>query len=321
MDIDKLLRQVKPNASDTTIKSYSSNIKILFKLLNSNETKIKNLKFLENPNQILSILSNKVNSTVKNYLNSIVVLLKSDEDKYKKILEKYTDEIKKIQTKMDIDYDTNSKTDKQEKNWVEYEEILELFKKYKRDYNSLIKKNSDADIKKSKLKMDLIRDTVLISLYSGVYFAPIRNDFENMEIINEGESMDNKKNYMVLMDNNTIKFVFNEFKTAKSKGSQEIIVKNKTLISLLLKYIELHGEEFLLINSLNKPISSNGITKLLNSIFKKEFDKSISTTLLRNIYISHMYNDKNLSSGEKKKLAEDMMHSIKVANEVYLKID
>ena len=123
MDIDKLLKKVKPNASDTTIKSYSSNIKILYKLLNSNNTEIKNLKFLENPNQILSLLSNKVNSTIKNYLNSIVVLLKSDEDKYEKIIAKYSEEIKKIQNKMEEEYDKNIKTEKQEKNWVDYDKI------------------------------------------------------------------------------------------------------------------------------------------------------------------------------------------------------
>ncbi len=321
MDIDKLLKKVKPNASETTIKSYSSNIKILYKLLNSNEKEIKNLKFLENPNQILSLLSNKVNSTIKNYLNSIVVLLKSDENKYEKLIEKYSEEIKKIQNKMEEFYDQNIKSEKQEKNWVDYNEIVELFNKYKKDYNALMKKNSIEDIKKSKLKMDLVRDYVLLSLYSGVYFPPVRNDFSEMEIINEGETTNNKKNYMMLMDNNTIKFIFNEFKTSKSKGSQEITVKNKTLINLLLKYIDLHDKEFLLINSQNNPISSNGITKQLNAIFKREFNKSIGSSLLRNIYISHMYNDKNLSSGDKKKLAEQMLHTKGIAEDVYNKID
>ncbi len=321
MDIDKLLKKVKPNASDTTIKSYSSNIKILYKLLNSNNTEIKNLKFLENPNQILSLLSNKVNSTIKNYLNSIVVLLKSDEDKYEKIIAKYSEEIKKIQNKMEEEYDKNIKSEKQEKNWVDYDKIVALYNQYKKDYNSLMKKNSVEDIQKSKIKKDLVKDTVLLALYSGVYFPPVRNDFNEMEIVNEGESMNNKKNYMVLMNNNTIKFVFNEFKTAKSKGSQEILVKNKTLIDLLLKHTEIHDKEFLLINSQGNPLTANGLTKQLNAIFKREFDKSISSSLLRNIYISHMYNNKNLSNGEKKKLAEQMLHTKGIAEDVYNKID
>tara|TARA_Y100001972_G_C7618947_1_gene310371 strand:+ start:263 stop:1228 length:966 start_codon:yes stop_codon:yes gene_type:complete len=321
MDIEKLLKKVKPNASDTTIKSYSSNIKILYKLLNSNNTEIKNLKFLENPNQILSLLSNKVNSTIKNYLNSIVVLLKSDEEKYEKLIEKYSNEIKKIQNKMEEFYDQNIKSEKQSKNWVEYDKIVELYNQYKKEYNSLIKKNSVEDIQKSRIKKDLVKDTVLLALYSGVYFPPVRNDFNEMEVINEGESMDNKKNYMVLMNNNTIKFVFNEFKTSKSKGSQEIIIKNKTLIDLLLKHIEIHDKDFLLINSQGNPLTANGLTKQLNTIFKREFDKSISSSLLRNIYISHMYNDKNLSSGDKKKLAEKMLHSKSIAEDIYQKID
>ena len=321
MDIDKLLRKVKPSASDTTIKSYSSNIKILYKLLNSNQTEIKNLKFLENPNEILSLLSNKVNSTIKNYLNSIVVLLKSDEKKYKTVIEKYSEEIKKIQNKMEEFYDKNIKSEKQEKNWIEYDKIVSLYHQYKKDYNSLIKKNSVEDIRKSKIKKDLVRDTVLLALYSGVYFPPVRNDFNEMEIVNEGETMDNKKNYMVLMNNNTIKFIFNEFKTAKSKGSQEILIKNKTLADLLLKHSEIHNNEFLLINTQGQPLSANGLTKQLNAIFKKEFDKSISSSLIRNIYISHMYNTKNLSNEDKKKLATQMLHTKGIAEDVYNKID
>ena len=321
MDIDKLLKKVKPSASETTIRSYSSNIRILFRLINSNEKQIKDLKFLENPNQILSLLSNKVNSTIKNYLNSIVVLLKSDEIKYKKLIEKYGEEIKKIQNKMEEFYDQNIKSEKQSKNWVEYNEIVDLYNKYKKEYNSLIKKNNVEDIKKSKIKKELVKDTLLLALYSGVYFPPVRNDFNEMEIINQGESMDKKKNYLVLMDNNTIKFVFNEFKTAKSKGSQEILIKNQTLIDLLLKHIEIHDKDYLLINSQNKPLTANGLTKNLNNIFKREFNKNISSSLIRNIYISHMYNNKNLSNGEKKDLAEKMLHTKGIAENTYLKID
>jgi len=222
---------------------------------------------------------------------------------------------------MEEEYDKNIKSEKQEKNWVDYDKIVALYNQYKKDYNSLMKKNSVEDIQKSKIKKDLVRDTVLLALYSGVYFPPVRNDFNEMEIVNEGESMNNKKNYMVLMNNNTIKFVFNEFKTAKSKGSQEILVKNKTLIDLLLKHTEIHDKEFLLINSQGNPLTANGLTKQLNAIFKREFDKSISSSLLRNIYISHMYNNKNLSNGEKKKLAEQMLHTKGIAEDVYNKID
>jgi hypothetical protein len=321
MDIDKLLKKVKPNASETTIRSYSSNIRILFRLINSNEKQIKDLKFLENPDQILALLSNKVNSTIKNYLNSIVVLLRSNEEKYEKLIEKYAKEIKKIQDKMEDFYEKNIKSEKQEKNWVDYNEIVDLYNKYKKEYNSLIKKNSVEDIRKSKIKKELVKDTVLLALYSGVYFPPVRNDFNEMEIINQGEDMDNKKNYLVLMNNNTIKFIFNEFKTAKSKGSQEILIKNKTLIDLLLKHIEIQDKDYLLINSQGNPLTANGLTKQLNNIFKREFNKSISSSLIRNIYISHIYNNKNLSTAEKKSLAEKMLHTKGIAEDVYNKID
>ena len=72
----------------------------------------------------------------------------------------------------------------------------------------------------------------------------------------------------------------------------------------------------------NTPMKANGISKYLTKIFKKHFDKKISTSLLRSIYISHKYNgDKQLSTKDKKELAEEMGHSKSTAETIYNKID
>ena len=132
MDIAKIINKVKPDISKITLDLYISNIKNIHKLVTQSNN-ITNLDFLNNPSQILSILSNKKPHTIKNYLVSIVVLLKSDESKNKNLIEKYNDEIKKLANKIMDNYDLNEKSISQEKNWVALTEIHDLVKKYKID--------------------------------------------------------------------------------------------------------------------------------------------------------------------------------------------
>ena len=55
------------------------------------------------------------------------------------------------------------------------------------------------------------------------------------------------------------------------------------------------------------PLSSNGITKLMAHVGRREVGKSLGSSLLRHSYLSHWYADVN---DEKKKDAEMTMHSV-----------
>ncbi len=317
MDIAKIINKVKPDISKITRDLYMSNIKNIHKLVTQSNN-ITNLEFLNNPSQILSILSNKKPHTIKNYLVSILVLLKSDESKNKKLIEKYNDEIKKLANKIMDNYDLNEKSKSQEKNWVELTEIHDLVKKYKEIYNRHKKKQT---LNNSELQD--IQDYLLLSLYSGLYFPPVRNDFTDMEIITENElkSIDKDKNYLTIMDNDKIKFIFNKYKTSKKFGTYELPIKSKILTDLILYWIDNNGSDKFLINvKSKKPYTPNMITKSLNRIFQKNIDKTISTSLIRSIYISDNLK-KNLNSKDKKKLASDMLHSKSVQENIYNKID
>ena len=68
-------------------------------------------------------------------------------------------------------------------------------------------------------------------------------------------------------------------------------------------------------------MTANGITKNLNSLFENYKGKTVSTSLLRSIYISHKYNDTNMSLKEKKELGKDMLHSKSTAETIYHKVD
>ena len=192
-------------------------------------------------------------------------------------------------------------------------DIKALVKQYKENYNKLRKKS-----KLNNSDLQNIQDYLLLSLYSGIYFEPLRNDFHNMEIILESEikDMDKNQNYLI-----SIKFIFNKYKTVKSYGTFELPIKSKVLSDLILYWIENNGSDNFLINIKNKkPYSANAITKNLNRIFEKNLDKTVSSSLIRSIYISEKLKN-NISTKDKKKLAENMMHSKDIQQNVYNKIE
>ena len=315
MDIEKIIRKNKSEISEISLNMYKSNLLKLNKQINQTD-KIKNFDFLKNPSNVLGLLSNKSDHTKKNYLVSIIVLLKTDETKYKDLIEKYNELIADIAKKINDNYDLNEKSISQEKNWIEMSDVKDLVKKYKKMYNDVKKKkqlnNND---------LQIIQDYLLISLYSGIYFPPVRNDFSDLEVILENEKIDDNKNYLIIKENNSLEFLFNNYKTKKKYGSYKLPIKSKILSDLILDWNDMNGSEYLLINvKTKKGYNSNAITKNLNRIYKKEFNKTVSTSLLRSIYISNKLKE-NLSTKDKKTLAKDMLHSKEMQEEIYNKID
>lgn len=327
MDITKMFNEANEERvrklSDNSIKVYISNLKNLNKLI-TNEDTIKNIDFLKDVDKVYDVLSEKSINTKKNYTTAIVVLTKilKDEDLYKK----YTKELDKLSNKIEDNYDENDKSKTQKENWVDYKVILDLLKKYKKDTSTILEKEE-----LTKKEKDLIQQYLVLYLYSGKAFDIIRNDFANMKIVDDEENLDNDKNYLVIpKKRKTPYFHLGEFKTKKSKANNDepfiIQLKDKDLNNLIRKWITINDSEYLLVNltgnqntKKGSPMTANGITKYLQKIFKNNLGKSISTSLLRSIYITHKYKE-NLNTKEKKELATNMLHSKPMAEQVYNKI-
>jgi len=311
--------------SDNSIRVYNSNLKILNKLITNQDT-IKNIDFLKDVDKVYDVLSDKSIHTKKNYTTAIIALLKilKEEELYKK----YAEIQDKFSNKIEDNYDENSKTEAQKENWVDYKVILDLLNKYKRDAKPILEKDR-SDL--TKRDYQLIQQYLVLYLYSGKAFDIIRNDFANMKIIiDDKEKLDDDKNYLVIKQRKTPYFQLGEFKTKKSKSYDDkpfiIKLKDKDLNYLLRKWIGINLNEYLLINlsgnqntKKGSPMTANGITKYLQKIFKTNLGKSISTSLLRSIYITHKYKE-NLNTKEKKELATNMLHSKPMAEQVYNKI-
>lgn len=327
MDIIKMLNEANEKRikkiSDNSIKTYNSNLKILNKLITNADT-IKNIDFVRDVDKIMETLKDKSTSTKRNYITAIVVLLKLMNEP--ELLEKYTALMMDLNEKVSDNYDKNEKTKKQEDNWVEYKEILKLLKKYKNDTSHLFEKEE-----LTSKEQDLIQQYLILYLYSGKAFPIIRNDFADMQVVNNEDNLDSNKNYLVIPTKRKMPyFHLGEFKTKKSKSNNNepyiIKLEDRELKKLIHKWLKITKNDYLLINlsgnqktPKGSPMTANGITKYLQKIFLKHLGKSISTSLLRSIYISHKYKQ-NLNTKEKKELAVDMLHSKPMAEEVYNKI-
>ena len=156
---------------------------------------------------------------------------------------------------------------------------------------------------------------MILALYT--LTPPRRNEYSNMNVVYKVNDS-NVKNYLSVYDKH---FHFNDYKTKKTYGSQ-IIPINKELMEIIGLYIKHHPlikgkitkttNTPFLVDWEGKEITANKITKILNKIF----DKKISTSMLRHIYLTSKYKDVN---DEEKKDADLMAHSKTTAQNTYIK--
>jgi hypothetical protein len=296
-------KSIKPSS----LKLYLSNLKRL-----NGDQEIKNFNFLKSIDTVMDKIKEKSKNTQRTYLISIVSLLKQDiknkklYDVYYKKLMEYNKELK----------DNTTKSDKQNANWIEQEQVLEIYNKLKDNVDEYINNK-----KISKKEYDYLIDFVVLSLYT---LQPPRRcmDFLKMKIVNIYEdTVDKDYNYISLSEN---KFYFNNYKTAGTYKTQTTDINNN-LMNVIKQYIKHHplNKELKkkkgIINFLVKYngdpyITANSITRILNKVFEKK----ISVSMLRAIYLTDKY--KNLNK-EKEADAKAMGTSTLTADTNYIKTD
>ena len=313
-DLKVLLESQKDKRrSEKTIKMYISNINKLYKIL-GNEEDMEDLDWLTDVEKITDILSDKHFTTLRNYLNSIIVSLQVAEypeeliKEYQSIRDEFNDKYIKENS-------TGVISAKQEENFATMDEINGVIKEMKEEIDS--KKLFRKDI--TPKEKALVQMYVIINILTQY---PFRNDLAGMKLIKKkgfnNLSMDEKKkNNYLLQDKNDFYFILNEYKTQAKYGEKKIKVEKNNLPSLLRKYIPLLDSEYLFVSSTGKPISRNALTQVLSKTFEKYLGKKISTTLLRKIYMSSKYDPK--LNVEMEKDAEIMGHSKETGQLIYTK--
>ena len=141
-----------------------------------------------------------------------------------------------------------------------------------------------------------------------------------MEVINKraynklSEEEKKAENYLVINKNNMF-FVLNQYKTSSKYKELKIDIP-KDLEKVLRQYIRINGMGVLFKSSTGKALSRNALSQLLLKTSQKYMGKSISSTMLRKIYLSSKYGDM------KEELEKDnkvMGHSKEVAMDTYIK--
>ena len=246
-------------------------------------------------------------TTQRAYITSIIVALSAyddDENHDLDLLEYYRDLLMKKNEEYNKFINTNEKTEKQKTNWATMDEL----KKVQNDYRlEIVRRGLNVKEKINNSELQLIQKYLVSSLYT--LQPPVRLDFANMEIINNIDDDDNKKNYLYVKSRNTKFFIFNDFKTKSSKGSitQKINPELNKIINFWLRFNK--SKNFLL-NKMNKPMTENALGKYITRIFKIP-NKKITLNLIRHIYISQNIDIDKIKEEERKKeqLAESMHHS------------
>lgn len=323
--MEEMFKEYNPNLSDTSIKTYMNSLKRINKSITGKD-KIEDLEFIKDYDKVMNSLEKFQNHTQKNYLIPVhiifAVLIKRDIDVDSDLYEKYTNKLKELRLKIDLKYDENTKSIKQDENWVKHSEVIKLLRKLKKNAKPFMEKNYD-ELNISQL--DILQQYLVWYLYSGKAFEPVRNDFADMEIVKPNDTP-TKPNYIIM--SKIPQIVITEHKTTNMRKKMgkppeiRISIKDTELRKLLKEWIRINPTNYLLISLKynNEPMSPNGITKYLNKISNKHLNKTIGSSLLRSIYISEKH--KGIKTiNEKIKLATNMAHTAKTAMNIYNKKD
>ncbi len=307
---DKIIENIKKqrNLKESSIKLYLNNIKKLNKLINEQD-KLVSVSFLLNKKNVDKVLEKKSLSTIKTYYASIIVVLRSLEqnDMIKKSIEEYSKNMIKLQDEYKKNEINQVKSEKQKKNWLEYNEMIKILNDYRKKVNY---QNIPTKKELNKKEFQLLQEYLILNLYLGDEdnHPPVRLDLSGMEIINfdDYQKLENKvKNYLVIKSRNIKFFDFNDFKTMDKfkDGKIKISPKINKILNIWLKF---NKSKHLLLNSKNEELSSNGLTKLITKIFAHT-NKNVSVNMIRHAYLTHKFPPQHL---EKKEIADKMFHSV-----------
>ena len=311
---------------DTSLNTYMSALKILKKAIApKDKSPLNDAKFLHDYDNTMNIINNlKKTTSKKNKLTAILVALNSEDDKKQELIDKYHTVLKSLTDEYHSFIKTQTKTETQRKNWISYDELIEVINQLMIEVK--LRKLNNKRVLNDK-EFDLLQQLLILRTY---LFFPLRNDFADMKVLSENEfnklseDVQHSHNYLVVSKKGGKKFYISQYKNSKYLGNKvlEIPSSLSRIINLWLKH---NTSGFYLVKKdKEQPMSPNGITKFLNKIFHKYHPgKKISTSLLRHIIISHLTkNEPTIAEKEKKEKETEnkFLHSAEM-NEMYRKID
>ena len=299
--------------SENTIKTYNQIINKLKKDMN-----IKNNNYFINKiDDVINFIINKYDNPASQitYYSSIINLLNNDnkinDNNKELIINEYKKLINKNRLIVNENNKNNEKSQKELNNWMEWEEIINIFNDLYNKYNKYLSLRKDNKID-DKL-YNSIQNMVILSFY--VLLEPRRAEYIKLKYKNYDIKIDNYFD----IDNKLI--VLNDYKTHKYKNEFIIdLKKNKKLYDIIRGFIKLklfnnYNSDYLFNSLNNTPIDNSQLAKRLNIIF----NKNISVSMIRKIYLTNQYGNDYETIKNIKKTSQNMGNSINVILSNYIK--
>lgn len=258
MDFKKIIKEKRPNVSESTLKTYQSVLSSLWKKCSKDEEcTISKLKL----DKLKPELDKMPLSTRKTTLSALFVL--TNDDKFKKLMMEDIEKTNQINAKQEMN-------EKQKESYVSQQDLHNRFLEMEKIIKTMYR-NKSYDWGK-------MQEYIILALLSGFFIPPRRAlDFTAFKVKNISKETDN------YFDKN--KLYFNKYKTSSKKG-QQVVEVPKELASILKKWISVNPTDYLLFDKNMNPMSSIK----LNQKLERMFGKKVGINTMRHSYMSDKYN-------------------------------
>ena len=317
-DIEKSIRQYKPNLKDGSVKFYLTSIRRAKEINGSDD-----LSFIKDPKLVDKMLTEHIPlgskepmkyTSVRNTLIPIAVYLESinKDHQYNHIIQEYKRMVDGYNKRYANDQKDGKLKGRQVANMITKAELDTLIKTLDK-HVAMYKKKKEV-LKLNTKELSDIRAWMLFHILKDI---PTRLDYDHMKLINLREYNTLKKknelteNYLV-SSRGSYKFSFNDYKTNKVYG-ENVVEIDKPLKMKLNLYLKLNDYK---VGDIIFPITRNAMSNLLTKTSDKIIKKKVSVQILRKFYVSDKY---NTLEKEKIKDAEMMGHSVGTQQVIYNK--
>ena len=291
MDIKAYIRSKREGLAESSITTYASILKSLYKKVWGDE-KMDFEKFSEYK-VILESLKDLPPNKRKTILSALFIITQ---------IPQYRSLMMEDSTAYAKEIAQNKKTETQEENWVEPQEIDAVLAKLEADAKAIYKKTNI-----SPQDLQEVQNYIIMALLSGKYIPTRRSkDFVDFKIKNINKETDN-----YIEGKN--KLVFNSYKTAKTYGKQIIPLPIK-LKNILFKWIQYNPTDYLLFDVNMNPLTNVKLNQRLNKIFG---DKKVSVNNLRHTNITEALGEHKATKKKAEKLMTDMGSSMSMVDTYY----
>ena len=300
--MEAVLKANRPNLSAGSLRTYLSILNNLAKQIDESLDKPEDV--IEHHKKIIEHLSNVPGNARKTRLSALIVYIEKAKDA-EKVVEQFRSQMMNDVKDYDKQMKTQEMTERQKEGYLPMSTVLLKYHELEKEVVPTMKKET-------LTKGEFARVQLYVLLSCLLLIEPRRSlDYTEFRLRGKDHT---QGNYM-MTEKRKPYFVFQLYKTAKKYGKQTLDIPAK-LHKIVKRWSELNPHEYLLMNT----VQSNKITPTqLTNLLYGFFDKPISTSMLRHIFLMDKY--KGMPGiNEMKDTAESMAHSVSQAMEYVKKV-